>query len=172
MARKSKYENQSKVICGLEYSSHEYKNKKLRVTVVIDGIKYQHYVCTQTWKNAKDSVQSTFNKLSWRFKKFFKKIVEKTVNYLPVIYVPIQKDFLGNTLKESWKTVMIEGGKTSSVKEVHRWFKKYAKYYHPDFLGRELNLDEKACLDVLVETRDALIEEFREMEKIFGVKLD
>lgn len=172
MARKSKYENQSKVICGLEYSSHEYKNKKLRVTVVIDGIKYQHYVCTQTWKNAKDSVQSTFNKLSWRFKKFFKKIVEKTVNYLPVIYVPIQKDFLGNTLKESWKTVMIEGGKTSSVKEVHRWFKKYAKYYHPDFLGRELNLDEKACLDVLVETRNALIEEFREMEKIFGVKLD
>ena len=172
MARKSKYENQSKVICGLEYSSHEYRNKKLRVTVVIDGIKYQHYVCTQTWKNAKDSVQSTFNKLSWRFKKFFKKIVEKTVNYLPAIYVPIQKDFLGNTLKESWKTVMIEGGKTSSVKEVHRWFKKYAKYYHPDFLGRELNLDEKACLDVLVETRDALIEEFREMEKIFGVKLD
>ena len=172
MARKSKYENQSKVICGLEYSSHEYRNKKLRVTVVIDGIKYQHYVCTQTWKNAKDSVQSTFNKLSWRFKKFFKKIVEKTVNYLPAIYVPIQKDFLGNTLKESWKTVMIEGGKTSSVKEVHKWFKKYAKYYHPDFLGRELNLDEKACLDVLVETRDALIEEFREMEKIFGVKLD
>ena len=172
MARKSKYENQSKVICGLEYSSHEYKNKKLRVTVVIDGIKYQHYVCTQTWKNAKDSVQSTFNKLSWRFKKFFKKIVEKTVNYLPAIYVPIQKDFLGNTLKESWKTVMIEGGKTSSVKEVHKWFKKYAKYYHPDFLGRELNLDEKACLDVLVETRNALIEEFREMEKIFGVKLD
>lgn len=172
MARKSKYENQSKVICGLEYSSHEYRNKKLRVTVVIDGIKYQHYVCTQTWKNAKDSVQSTFNKLSWRFKKFFKKIIEKTVNYLPAIYVPIQKDFLGNTLKESWKTVMIEGGKTSSVKEVHRWFKKYAKYYHPDFLGRELNLDEKACLDVLVETRDALIEEFREMEKIFGVKLD
>ena len=172
MARKSKYENQSKVICGLEYSSHEYRNKKLRVTVVIDGIKYQHYVCTQTWKNAKDSIQSTFNKLSWRFKKFFKKIIEKTVNYLPAIYVPIQKDFLGNTLKESWKTVMIEGGKTSSVKEVHRWFKKYAKYYHPDFLGRELNLDEKACLDVLVETRDALIEEFREMEKIFGVKLD
>ena len=172
MARKSKYENQSKVICGLEYSSHEYRNKKLRVTVVIDGIKYQHYVCTQTWKNAKDSIQSTFNKLSWRFKKFFKKIIEKTVNYLPAIYVPIQKDFLGNTLKESWKTVMIEGGKTSSVKEVHKWFKKYAKYYHPDFLGRELNLDEKACLDVLVETRDALIEEFREMEKIFGVKLD
>ena len=172
MARKSKYENQSKVICGLEYSSHEYRNKKLRVTVVIDGIKYQHYICTQTWKNAKDSVQSTFNKLSWRFKKFFKKIIEKTVNYLPAIYIPIQKDFLGNTLKESWKAVMIEGGKTSSVKEVHRWFKKYAKYYHPDFLGRELNLDEKACLDVLVETRDALIEEFREMEKIFGVKLD
>jgi hypothetical protein len=172
MARKSKYENQSKVICGLEYSSHEYRNKKLRVTVLIDGIKYQHYVCTQTWKNAKDSAQSTFNKLSWRFKKFFKKIIEKTVNYLPAIYVPIQKDFLGNTLKESWKTVMIEGGKTSSVKEVRKWFKKYAKYYHPDFLGRELNLDEKACLDVLVETRDALIEEFREMEKIFGVKLD
>ena len=172
MARKSKYENQSKVICGLEYSSHEYKNKKLRITVIVDGIKYQHYVCTQTWKNAKDSIQSTFNKLSWRFKKFFKKIIEKTVNYLPAIYVPIQKDFLGNTLKESWKTVMIEGGKTSSVKEVHKWFKKYAKYYHPDFLGRELNLDEKACLDVLVETRDALIEEFREMEKIFGVKLD
>ena len=74
MARKSKYENQSKVICGLEYSSHEYKNKKLRITVIVDGIKYQHYVCTQTWKNAKDSIQSTFNKLSWRFKKFFKPI--------------------------------------------------------------------------------------------------
>lgn len=172
MARKSKYENQKKVICGLEYSSHEYKNKKLRVTVVIDGIKYQHHVCTQTWKNAKDSIQSTFNNLSWRFKKFFKQIKENVNNYLPVIYNPVQKDFLGNTLKESWDRIMEEATKLSSIKEVHKWFKKYIKYYHSDFLGRKQTFDELTCFEVLVETRDVLINEFREMEEIFGIKLD
>lgn len=168
----SKYENQMKVIGGLEFTSHEYKDRKLRITVTIGKVIYQHFVCTQTWKNAKDSKQSTFNQLSWRFKKYFKIIKDEVKSYLPAIYKDVEKDFLFNTLKESWQRIMKEGTKISSVKETHRWFKKYIKFYHPDFLGRKQTEDERICYEVLVETRDALIEEFRLMEEVFGIKLD
>lgn len=182
MARVSKYQNfegQSFNIKGLDVQVVRY-HREVR-TSQKTGKKYYAYrldvqmvgysnileISTTSWKN--ESFIKRLQKIS------VNKAVNNTFtdvnNYLPVVYNPIQKDFLGSTLNESWKMVMVEGGKVSSVKEVHKWFKKYAKYYHPDFLGRELNLDEKACFDVLVETRDALIEEFREMERIFGVKL-
>lgn len=172
MARKSKYENQKKVICGLEYSSHEYKNKKLRVTVIIDGIKYQHYVCTQTWKNAKDSIQSTFNNLSWRFKKFFKQIKEINNSYLPMIYNPIQKDFIGRTSETTYNYIGDSLSNCLSVKELNKVYKKIVKYYHPDYLGRELFPSELSLYTWLKALKDTMVEEFREMEEIFGIKLD
>lgn len=172
MARKSKYENQSKVICGLEYSSHEYRNKKLRVTVIIDGIKYQHYVCTQTWKNAKDSIQSTFNKLSWRFKKFFKKIEEKTNSYLPVIYNPIRKDFLGTTDEESFNWILDKLERCESSKELRKTYKQMIKNYHPDILKRELFPHEQIIFNEIKRYKDIMMEFIKEIEETFGMKLD
>lgn len=168
----SKYENQMKVIGGLEFTSHEYKNKKLRVTVQIGKTIYQHFIYTQTWKNAKDSKQSTFNRLSWRFKKYFKVIKEEIQSYLPAIYNPVQKDFLGKTLQECWDRIMEEANHLLSVKEVHQWFKKYIKYYHPDMLGRKQTFDEEISFNILVEIRDYSIHMIREMEEAFGIKLD
>ena len=172
MARKSKYENQSKVICGLEYSSHEYRNKKLRVTVIIDGIKYQHYVCTQTWKNAKDSMQSTFNKLSWRFKKFFKKIEEKTNSYLPVIYNPIRKDFLGTTDEESFNWILDKLDRCESSKELRKTYKQMIKNYHPDILKRELFPHEQIIFNEIKRYKDIMMEFIKEIEETFEMKLD
>ena len=151
----SKYENQIKEIGGLVFTSHEYKNRKLRVTVEIEKTVYQHFVCTQTWKNAKDSKQSTFNKLSWRFKKYFKIIKKEVQNYLPVIYKPV-KDFIGRTLNTDEIFDKVEYFET--VKDVRKWFKNHAKYYHPDFLGRKQNPFEKEMYDEMVRVRDEAIE--------------
>ena len=151
----SKYENQTKVIGGLEFTSHEYKNRKLRVTVTIGKTIYQHFVCTQTWKNAKDSKQSTFNRLSWRFKKYFKIIKEEVKNYLPAIYKPVQKDFLTRTLNLDEIFNKIDNFET--VKEVHQWFKRNVKYYHPDFLGRKQTPFEEEVYNELVHVRDEAI---------------
>lgn len=151
----SKYENQIKEIGGLVFTSHEYKNRKLRITVEIGKTVYQHFVCTQTWKNAKDSKQSTFNKLSWRFKKYFKIIKEEVQNYLPVIYKPV-KDFIGRTLNMDEIFNKVEYFET--VKDVRRWFKNNAKYYHPDFLGRKQNPFEKEMYDEMVRIKDEAIE--------------
>lgn len=116
---------------------------------------------------------------SWNKQSFIKrlmktsvnKVVNNVYNCLPVVYSPIQKTFIYDTFKESWDGVMEEASKLSSIKETRSWFKKYAKYYHPDFLGREQTVDESTCFEVLVETRDVLINEFKKMEEIFGVKL-
>lgn len=151
----SKYENQMKEIGGLVFTSHEYKNRKLRITVEIGKTIYQHFVCTQTWKNAKDSKQSTFNRLSWRFKKYFKIIKEEVQDYLPVIYKPV-KDFIGRTLNMNEIFDKVEYFET--VKDVRKWFKNHAKYYHPDFLGRKQNPFEKEMYDEMVRVRDEAIE--------------
>ena len=151
----SKYENQTKVIGGLEFTSHEYKNRKLRVTVTIGKTIYQHFVCTQTWKNAKDSKQSTFNRLSWRFKKYFKIIKEEIKNYLPVIYKPVQKDFLTRTVNPN--EIINKVDKFETIKDIRKWFKDYAKYYHPDFLGRKQSPFERDAYNELVFIRDEAI---------------
>ena len=168
----SKYENQMKEIGGLVFTSHEYKNRKLRITVEIGKTIYQHFVCTQTWKNAKDSKQSTFNRLSWRFKKYFKVVKNEFQSYLPAIYNPIQKDFIGRTSEKTYNYIGDLLGNCSSVKELNRAYKKVVKYYHPDYLGRELFPSELSLYTWLKTLKDELVKEIRLMEEVFGVKLD
>lgn len=156
----SKYENQNKVICGLEFTSHEYKNKKIRVTTEFNGETYEYHMGTQTWRNAKDSKHSCFNPNGWRFKKYFKKIIKCLI-----IWKPIVKDFLGRTLEVSEDYMFNELEYTDTDKDVHKWYKKYAKFYHPDSLGRKLFPEEEVMFEIITDARDAAIEQNRIFSK-------
>ena len=178
----SKYENKEKIICGLTYNSHQYgfeyegaKYKKLRTTTVIDNIIYEYWTSTQTWKNASENKNSSFNKDGWRFPKYFKAIgtikevgekvietfgkikkdVEKSL--LPVVYNPIRKNFIGETDNESMEYMTIKFGVCETKKEVSRVYKQFAKYYHPDFLGRDLFPHEKIIYQWLKDGKEMIM---------------
>ena len=88
--RTSKYSNQTKVICGLTYHSHEYaypfegaKYKKLRITTTYNDVDYEYWTSTQTWKNPSENKNSSFDPNGWRFSKYFKAII-KTLSEIVV----------------------------------------------------------------------------------------
>ena len=189
----SKYENQEKIICGLLYNSHQYdfefdgaKYKKLRVTTIIGNIIYEYWMGAQTWKNGSESKNSSFDKDGWRFSKFFKaigtikeigkKVIETFVKneknikqcLLPTIWEPIEKDFIGRTLPQSEEYMLNELQQCDTIKDVHRWYKKYAKYYHPDFLKRELFPDEQITFEVITEARNDGCELIRQFNEVFN----
>ena len=162
--RTSKYSNQTKVICGLTYHSHEYaypfegaKYKKLRVTTTYNDVDYEYWTSTQTWKNASENKNSTFDPNGWRFLKFFKEVkdaIKKVVkrfseNMLPMIYNPIRKNFIGETDEQSIDYIGSKFAFAETSKNVRRLYKQFVKYYHPDMLGRNLFPHEQLMLDWL-----------------------
>lgn len=164
MARKSKYENQVKKVCGLDFSSHEYNSKarKLRVTTVIKGIIYEYWMSTQTWKNAKESKHSSFNPKGWRFPKYFKVIKEKVQSYLPIPTDKIRlENFFGNLEQSHWTVINDEFGKAFTLKEIKAVYRKYSKRLHPD-KNKTINPLEfqtlKALYEIFVEQRKMLVD--------------
>ena len=177
MARVSKYQGlvgQTFNIKGLEVKVVRY-HKEPRTSK--SGRKYSAYRLDIQLKDFQDILE--ISTVSWKKQSFIKRLVKTSVNpskpvvysCLPVVYNPIQKDFLGKTLQECWDRVLEESNHLMSVKEVHQWFKKYIKFYHPDMLGRKQTFDEEICFNTLVEIRDSSIHMIREMEEAFGIKL-
>ena len=98
-------------------------------------------------------------------KKSITKIVEvmsKPSNYLPAIYNPIRKNFIGETDKESMEYMGFQMAFCTDTKELHKVYKQFAKLYHPDFLGRELFPHEQIVFDYLNSNKKMLDENIRE----------
>lgn len=165
MARVSKY----KLLEGQTFSIKDYQVKVIRYHKELkiskkSGRKYSAYRLDVQLEGFQDILE--ISTTSFRKQSFIKRLVKISVNpskpvvysYLPVVYNPIQKDFLNRTFHESWERLENEVEYFETVKDVHKWFKKYAKYYHPDFLGRNLSPDEQECFEALVCYRDQAIE--------------
>ena len=151
----SKYSDQEKIICNQKYNSHQYdfefegaKYKKLRITTIIENVIYEYWTSTQTWKNASESKQSSFNPNGWRFSKYFKAIgkviidkVEKTFtkfteekqSLLPAKLEDISLvNFWGHFDQEYYDMINDEFGEALTLKEIKAVYRKYAKRLHPD----------------------------------------
>lgn len=151
----SKYSDQEKIICNQKYNSHQYdfefegaKYKKLRITTIIENVIYEYWTSTQTWKNASESKQSSFNPNGWRFPKYFKAIgkviidvVEKTFTkfteekqyLLPAKLEDISLvNFWGRFDQEYFDMIKNEFTEALTLKEIKAVYRKYAKRLHPD----------------------------------------
>lgn len=151
----SKYSYQEKIICNQKYNSHQYdfefegdKYKKLRITTIIENVIYEYWTSTQTWKNASENKQSSFNPNGWRFPKYFKAIgkviidtVEKTFtkfteekqSLLPVKLEDVSLvNFWGRFDQEYFDMIKNEFTEAITLKEIKAVYRKYAKRLHPD----------------------------------------
>ena len=114
---------------------------------------------------------------SWKNQSFIKRLIKVSVNqeaqtYALAIWNPIEKDFLGRTIEECEDNIFEEMSYCETTKEVHKWFKKYAKFYHPDSLGRELFPEEQIICSLLVQGRNEMCEMIALADEVFGYKLD
>ena len=183
----SKYSDQEKIICNQKYNSHQYdfefegaKYKKLRITTIIENVIYEYWTSTQTWKNASESKQSSFNPNGWRFPKYFKAIgkviidtVEKTFtkfteekqSLLPAKLEDISLvNFLGHFDQEYFDMIDNEFNKAFTLKEIKAVYKKYAKRLHPDTSRASNNTFEilKGLYEVSKEMRIMMVDNCRE----------
>lgn len=161
-----------KIINNIKFTAHEYIKKLRKYRVTAEGYEGERLYGCDTWeKHCDGDVTDGRSSFSPKNKRWFQTDFKKNENVisslLPTVYTPIQKNFIGVTLPESFDRMIDELGCIESIKGVRLWFKKYAKYYHPDFLGRELFLDEQITYDILVETRDAAIDEIKMLEELF-----
>lgn len=183
----SKYSDQEKIICNQKYNSHQYdfefegaKYKKLRITTIIENVIYEYWTSTQTWKNASESKQSSFNPNGWRFPKYFKAIgkviidtVEKTFtkfteekqSLLPAKLEDISLvNFWGHFDQEYFDMIDNEFNKAFTLKEIKAVYKKYAKRLHPDTSRASNNTFEilKGLYEVSKEMRIMMVDNCRE----------
>ena len=169
MKRVSKYVNQTKVINGISFTTVSYSKGKLEIKA--DGFYGSIWVGTQTWKTKENGANVTkrsgFHLESKRFKESFV-ANEKPSSLLPMIYSPVVKNFLGETTEESIEYMYNELTNCESLKEVRSWYKKYAKYYHPDFLGRDLFPYEKITYNYLNDAKEKLINFIKDLDEVFG----
>ena len=169
MKRVSKYVNQTKVINGISFTTVSYSKGKLEIKA--DGFDGSLWCGTQTWKTKENGANVTkrsgFHLESKRFKESFV-ANEKPSSLLPMIYSPVVKNFLGETLEECNEIRLNEIDLLETVQDVRQWYKKYNKLYHPDFLGRELFPHEKIMFSVITETRDKLINFMKRVDEVFG----
>lgn len=139
------------------------KRKERRLTVRLNGFNDEYECGTESFK------KGSF--LKNLIKKSIHKVIETMVkphNYLPMIWKPIEKDFIGRTLPQSEEYMLDELEMCDNIKDVRKWYKKYAKYYHPDFLGRNLFPDEQITFEVMTESRDKAIILLKQIEEVFG----
>ena len=183
----SKYSDQEKIICNQKYNSHQYdfefegaKYKKLRITTIIENVIYEYWTSTQTWKNASESKQSSFNPNGWRFPKYFKAIgkviidtVEKTFTkfteekqyLLPAKLEDISLvNFLGHFDQEYYDMINDEFGEALTLKEIKAVYRKYAKRLHPDTSKASNNTFEtlKGLYELNKEMRIMMVDNCRE----------
>ena len=169
MKRVSKYVNQTKVINGISFTTVSYLKGK--VEVVAYGYVGSMWVGTQTWKTKENGANVTkrsgFHSESKRFKESFV-ANKKPSSLLPMIYSPVIKNFLGETPEELDDIMWDELSECESLREVRSWYKKYAKYYHPDFLGRDLFPYEKIIYNHLNDAKEKAVNFFKDLEEVFG----
>ena len=183
----SRYSDQEKIICNQKYNSHQYefefegaKYKKLRITTIIENVIYEYWTSTQTWKNASESKQSSFNPNGWRFPKYFKAIgkviidtVEKTFtkfteekqSLLPAKLEDISLvNFWGRFDQEYFDMIKNEFTEELTLKEIKAVYRKYAKRLHPDTSRASNNTFEilKGLYEVAKEMRIMMVDNCRE----------
>ena len=100
------------------------KRKERRLEVRLNGFEDVYECGTESFK------KGSF------LKNLIKKSIHKAIetmaqphNYLPVLWQPVIKNFLGETTEESIEYMYNELDKCESLKEVRSWYKKYAIYY-------------------------------------------
>lgn len=142
------------------------KRKERRLEVTLKGFRESVEIGTESLKKL-----SFIKRLRKIAKTTIEKAIENIKTYELVIWKPIEKDFLGETLSESRQFMLNELEYCETPKDVNKWFKKYVKYFHPDFLGRELFPYEALEYELLIATKDSAWELLREMEDVFGYKL-
>ena len=135
------------------------KRKERRLEVALKGFEEFIEIGTESLK-----------KLSFikRLRKLSKTIVKTVKTYALTIWKPIEKDFLGRTIEECEDNIFEEMSCCETTKEVHKWFKKYAKFYHPDSLGRELFPEEEIIYSLLVQGRNEMCEMIALADEVFG----
>ena len=174
--RKSKY-------LGLEGQTFNVKGSSVRVvryhrevrTSKKTGKKYYAYRLDVKLEGYTDILE--ISTASWNKQSFIKRLIKTSVNqevqtYSLAIYNPIKKDFIGRTIEECEDNMFEEMSYCETTKEVHKWFKKYAKFYHPDSLGRELFPEEQIIYSLLVQGRNEMCEMIALADEVFGYKLD
>lgn len=92
--------------------------------------------------------------------------------YLPVIYNPIRKSFLGETDKESFNYLLKQLEQCETPRALRKTYKQLIKYYHPDYLGRQLFPHEQVIFNLLREYKENMLSEFKELERICGINFD
>lgn len=170
MKRVSKYVNQTKVINGISFTTVSYLKGK--VEVVAYGYVGSMWVGTQTWKTKENGANVTkrsgFHSESKRFKESFV-ANEKPSSLLPIVYEPIRKNFIGETDDESMEYICKSFVGCESIREIRNVYKRFAKMYHPDSLGRELFPHELLVHEhVLKVMRDGAINQFRAYNKVMA----
>lgn len=139
------------------------KRKERRLEVRLNGFEDVYECGTESFK------KGSF------LKNLIKKSIHKAIetmaqphNYLPVLWQPVVKNFLGETPEELIEYMYDELNNCESLKEVRSWYKKYAKYYHPDFLGRDLFPYEKITYNYLNDAKEKLVNFLKDLEEVFG----
>lgn len=139
------------------------KRKERRLEVRLNGFEDVYECGTESFK------KGSF--LKNLIKKSIHKVIETMTqphNYLPVLWQPVVKNFLGETQEELDDIMWDELSECESLREVRSWYKKYAKYYHPDFLGRDLFPYEKIIYNHLNDAKEKAINFFKDLEEVFG----
>ena len=140
------------------------KRKERRLTVRLNGFEDEYECGTESFK------KGSF--LKPLIKKSVHKLIEtmnKPSSLLPMIYNPIRKNFLGITDKESLIYMgNALGDCAEDDKAIRRTYKQFAKLYHPDYLKRELFPDEIIVLEVLKETKELLLMNYRDMMEVLS----
>lgn len=140
------------------------KRKERRLTVRLNGFEDEYECGTESFRKGsflKNLIKKSVHKLI--------ETINKPSSLLPMVYNPIRKNFFGVTDKES---LAYMGGKLADCadddKAIRRTYKQFAKLYHPDYLGRELFLDEIVVLEVLKETKEMLLMNYRDMMEVLN----
>lgn len=140
------------------------KRKERRLEVRLNGFEDVYECGTESFK------KGSF--LKNLIKKSIHKIIEtmvKPTNYLPMIYNPIRKNFIGETDDESIDYICKSFVGCESIREIRNVYKRFAKMYHPDSLGRELFPHELLVHEhILKVMKDGAINQFRAYDKVMA----
>lgn len=140
------------------------KRKERRLEVRLSGFEDVYECGTESFK------KGSF--LKNLIKKSIHKIIEtmvKPTNYLPMIYNPIRKNFIGETDDESINYIVKTFTECDTIKEVRKIYKRFARMYHPDSLGRELFPHELLVNEhILKVMRDGIIDQIKAYDKVMA----
>lgn len=140
------------------------KRKERRLTVRLNGFEDEYECGTESFRKGsflKNLIKKSVHK--------FIETMNKPSSLLPMVYNPIRKNFFGVTDNESLVYMFDKlGDCADDDKAIRRTYKQFAKLYHPDYLGRELFLDEIVVLEVLKETKEMLLMNYRDMMEVLS----